>query len=271
MSSIRWTILLSGSAFAGHVLAADVAPCATIRYEPNRIYVVQARLNHATHVILPESMAGKPVTGNPDLWSVDGQSTHLFIKPTSADTADGAGTTVTVVGISNTSYDFEVRRVAKGGDLCVRVVAEGPLSLAGADWKTGDERRVQSLEEQLTNAQQQLVGARADADKKALSALGEYQGRIYTQYEWGKGKGFLGKDVISDVWDDGRFTYVRVLQDNRGVMQVSARVDGKLELIEYDYDSAKKIYTIAGLYPELRLSYGKSSIVVKRADNSSAG
>jgi hypothetical protein len=253
------------------LFAADVAPCATIRHEANRIYVVEARLNHATHVILPEPMAGKPVTGNPDLWAVDGQSTHLFIKPTNADSADGAGTTVTVVGASNTSYDFEVKRVQKAGDLCVRVISDSGLLSPSSDWKTTEERRVAALQGQISSMQEQLASARGDVDKKALSAIQEYQSRIYTQYSWSKGGGFLGGDIISDVWDDGRFTYVRVKQDNKGVMQVSALIDGKKELIEYDYDSSKKIYTLAGLYPELVLRYGKSSITINRADNKSAG
>jgi type IV secretory pathway VirB9-like protein len=265
------SLLLVTSFLLGNAHAADVSPCSTIRYEPNRVYTVRARLNHATHIILPEPMNGKPVTGNPELWAVDGQSTHLFIKPTTADAADGAGTTVTVVGTSNTSYDLEVKRVATGGDLCVRITKDGTLISSDTDWKTLEERRVSTLNSQVTTLQEQLATVSKDQDKRALGAVREYQSRIYTQYEWSKGKGFIGENFISDIWDDGRFTYVRVTQDNKGIMQVSAMVDGKKELIDYDYDSSKRMYTLSGLFPQLTLAYGKSSITVDRANNKTAG
>ena len=56
-------------------------------------------------------------------------------------------------------------------------------------------------------------------------------------------------------------------QDNKGILQVTAKVDGKDEIIDYDYDSGKKLYTLSGLYPALTLQYGKSKVSIKRGDD----
>jgi len=248
--------------------AADAAPCSTIQWQPNRVYAIHARLHHAIHIVLPEPASGKPVVGNPDLWQVDGQSTHVFIKPTNADSPEGSSTSLTIVGQSNTSYDFIARRVANiaAADECVYINRDGGLIGSGTDWRTGEERRVEQLQKQVDSMQQQVAASRDAADRKALDAVHEYRGRVFTGYKWGNGSGFLGKNVVSDVWDDGRFTFIRIDQDNKGLMQVTASVDGKDELIEYDYDSTKKLYTLAGLYPELTLHYDKSTIKITRHD-----
>lgn len=252
---------------AAPIFAAEVAPCDTIQWQPNRVYVLKARLHHAIHIVLPEPMSGKPVWGNPDLWTVDGQSTHLFVKPTNKDSEEGASTSITVVGQSNTSYDFEVRRVPGGADKCVYVKKDGTLISSDSDWRTSEERRAAQMQSQLRTLQDQLSESQQAADRKALDALHEYRGRVFTGYKWGKGKGFLGAQVVAHVWDDGRFTFIRVNNDNKGLMQVTASVDGKDELVEYDYDSNKKLYTLAGLYPALTLHYGDSKITINREDD----
>lgn len=248
--------------------AAEAAACSTIQWQPNRVYVLRAQLHHAVHVILPEPMNGKPVWGNPDLWTVDGQSTHVFVKPTNADNAEGASTSLAIVGQSNTSYDFRVHRVQGASDECVYIKKDGALIGADTDWHTQEEKRVAELKKQVEILQKQLTDGREAAQQQASTAVDEYRGRVFTGYEWGKGKGFMGKGVISDVWDDGRFTFIRITQDNKGLMQVTAGVDGRDEFIEYDYDSGKKLYTLAGLYPTLTLHYDKSTIEITRRNES---
>ena len=76
----------------------------------------------------------------------------------------------------------------------------------------------------------------------------------------------MGKELISDVYDDGRFTFIRFVGGNRGLLAVTAEIDGKKELIEYKKDSTD-IYKICGIYPEFVLKYGKSKVNIKRKDN----
>lgn len=263
---------LIGCLAALTVNAADFSACQTIHYQPKRSYVINATLNHATHIILPEPMESAPIAGNKDLWEVAGSFGHLFIKPTNEDSVDGASTTVTVIGKSNTSYDFDVHRVAKGGDTCIYISRGDDMVPQSADWRTPDQRQADALSQQVHTLQDQLVASKVDADKRALDTVHEYQAKIYTNYKWDKSSnGFMSKHIIRDVWDDGRFTYIRITEDNKGILQVIAQVDKKDEFIDYNYDESKKMYTLSGLYPSFRLKYGKSEVSIKRLDEKTAG
>ena len=54
-------------------------------------------------------------------------------------------------------------------------------------------------------------------DQRLDEVLERYRSHIYTRYEWGEASVFKGKALVSDVFDDGRFTYIRVVPDHRGV------------------------------------------------------
>lgn len=256
--------------------AATVKNCQLINWQANKVYTISAQLHKATHVILPESIRGKPVVGNRDLWQVDGQGTHLFIKPTNPDDKEGGSTTITVIGDSNSSYDFDVKRVKVNPDLCVRIEHDAGLidnsaSQAISMWQNKQQRENEKLAMSVTDMERELEQVKTSSQQNALDAVHEYRGNIYTRYDWNRGRGFIGKDVVSDVWDDGRFTYVRVNNDNKGVLQITATLDNQEELVEYQYDSTKKLYTIAGLYPELILRYQRSKVRVVRLDNGTSG
>ncbi len=69
----------------------------------------------------------------------------------------------------------------------------------------------------------------AESSKRTavMDALRKYRYHIFTRYNWSTGSGFAGKNIISDVYDDGRFTYIRLSNPNRGLMAVQAEVGGK--------------------------------------------
>jgi hypothetical protein len=99
----------------------------------------------------------------------------------------------------------------------------------------------------------------------------KYRAMIYTRYEWSAGMGFKGGDLVTDVWDDGRFTFIRVKEDHRGMLAAKAEVDGQEEVLEYKPDS-NNVYKISGIYPKFTLVYDKKNKVsVTRRDNQSNG
>jgi len=253
--------------------ADDIECCKTIHKKPGQVYVVRAMLHKASHVILPEPILGEPINGNPDLWTVEGANNHLFIKPTSLE-KDGTETTVTVIGVSNTSYDFIARRVTTDPDYCINIKSDGELiqGHAIAQWQAPETRQIAALKQQLTAMRANLEKQQAQAREQVEEAMLAYRGHIYTRYEWTEGGGvFMSKDIISDVWDDGRWTYIRVANDNKGLLTVTGVIDGRKELIEYQYDREGKIYKIVGIYPELELRYDDTEIQVERKDAETAG
>ena len=150
---------------------------------------------------------------------------------------------------------------------------DGGLIQGGAlaQWQPPQTQENGQLRQQVAQLQEALLKEQGQTRQQIENAMMEYRHYIYTRYDWDNGSGFMGQDIVSDVWDDGRWTYVRVLADNKGLLTVAGLVDGKKELIEYQYDRKNKIYKIVGIYPELFLKYGESEITVERDDNRTAG
>lgn len=259
--------------FSGvHAAASDVAPCREINWQPYHLYKITAALHQRTHVILPEPIQGQPVPGSPQLWDVDGEDIHLFIKPQNFGNAEGRTTTVSAISQSNTSYDFLVERVSSDADVCVHIVREKGLgSGEPMGWRSTIERDYGALRSQLDFQKGQAKAANQNAKQATLDALHAYRNQIYTRYEWNGRKRFFNQSVVTDVWDDGRWTYIRIKSDNKGLMQVTAMVQGKEELIDYGYDSDQRVYQLAGIYPELLLRYNRAKIRVKRKDAVTSG
>lgn len=253
------------------VSAAEYEKCRTIHRKDGRVYTIKATMHKAAHIILPEPFMGQPVNGNEELWSAEGGGNHLWIKPTSP-LKDGTETTVTVIGVSNTSYDFRALR-NKNVDMCVQVKNDGELVKGNAfnQWVSPETMENQALRQQIAQLQGEVSMSRERTREQVESAMTEYRGHIYTRYKWTGGSGFMGKNVISDVWDDGRWTYIRVAADNKGLLTVSGLLDGKKELVEYQYDRENMIYKIVGIFPKFFLRYGDSEITVNRQDERTAG
>ncbi len=256
-----------------------VEPCKEIRWTPDNVYFVRSKLHVATHIILPEPMQGKPVAGDGTLWSINGENIHLFIQPKTSKVDEGAQTSASVVSTSNTSYDFLIERVYDAPDVCIKLVREGRGQTVGTQgWQTPQQRAERQLQQQLTQAQQSIVSLRkvqeqekAKYKQQVLKTLAEYRTKIYTGYIWEGESRQFGDTFISDVYDDGRFTFIRVTHDNQGLMQLQTRIEDKKEMLEYTYDAGKKIYTVVGIYPELLLTYDETTMEIHRKTSQTWG
>lgn len=252
---------------------AAASGCKTIKAKGNKVYYIKAQMHKYTHIQLPERFMDKPLTGNDALWDVDGQGNHAMIKPNSGE-PEGKTTTLTMIGAeSNKAYQFIVTRVATDPDVCV-MVENGDASIFKTNeidnYRSPKELEIMGLEQHVADLQRTLEQEQVVSAQRTEQALIKYRTMIYTRYEWNKGTGFKGKDLVTDVYDDGRFTYIRFKEDNRGLLAVTAEIDQKMEMVEYKLDS-ENIYKVAGIFPQFTLKYGKSEITVKRKDNLSNG
>lgn len=253
--------------------AAAASGCKVIKAKGNRVYSIKAQIHKYTHIQLPERFMDKPLTGNDALWDVDGQGNHAMIKPNS-DEPEGKTTTLTMIGAeSNKAYQFIVTRVAADPDVCV-MVENGEESIFKTNeidsYRSPKELEIMGLEKHIAELQGSLEEEKTISDRRIEQALSKYRTMIYTRYEWDNGFSFKGKDLVTDVYDDGRFTYIRLKADNRGLMAVTAEIDDKMEMVEYKLDS-ENIYKVAGIYPKFTLKYGQSQVTVNRKDNLSNG
>lgn len=253
--------------------AQDVGSCKKVHFKAGRVYLIKAALYKGTHITLPERLMLDPVAGS-ELWTVEGNGHHIIVQPNSAE-PEGRETTLTLIGESNTSYNFILRRDSKRADTCVTVETaqkffKNVQGKPNGDYKTPQESRQAALEWQTAELQRTLKEERTLSERRIDDVLKKYRSFIYTRYKWTEGMGFKGAKLVTDVYDDGRFTFIRVTPDQRGMLAVSAKIDGKQEMIQYNLDS-DYTYKISGIYPEFNLKYGKSKVKVTRKDNKSNG
>jgi type IV secretory pathway VirB9-like protein len=251
--------------------AEDVGGCKTIQYKQGRVYLIQSALYKGTHITLPERLMLDPIPGNNALWNVEGNGYHVMVQPNSEE-RQGYETTLTLITESNRSYNLILRRVTKNHDTCVIIEDEGGFFQGAkkSEYKTLPERENIFLQKQIANLQASLEEEKTRTNRTLDDVLKKYRSFIYTRYTWSKGSGFKGENLVSDVYDDGRFTFIRVVSDQRGVLALSAEIDEKEEMIEYELDS-DHIYKISGIYPKFKLQYGASEVTVNRKDNKSNG
>lgn len=266
-------------------VSVQAVECKRVGHSDGKTHTFDSMINAYTHIELPENiMRGtKPLVGNKELWKYDHAGPHLYIKPTS-ELKPGQTTSLSAVGESGKSYDFKIRRKENLDNTCFKLT-EGVLF-------SEDER--QALTKRKDNAPLELANLWKDkymqerrntgdtTQEAVLDALRRYRYQIYTRYDWKKSKrrtghgktgtkGFIGSDMVADVYDDGRFTYIRVHTQNRGIMMIEATLEGQTEIIEAKYDTLNKMYTVSGIFPEFTMKYGKSKINITRADNSTVG
>ena len=270
--------LLMAMVSASH--AKDVGGCKTIKHKPGRVYLIRAALYKGTHITLPARLMLEPVPGNNALWNVEGNGHHVMIQPNSAE-KQGHETTLTLITTDNISYHFILRRVSANADTCVVIEnsasffqgagnTQSGASIGKSSYLTPKEREAAFLRQRIGGLEKNQADEKKKTHRTVDEVLKKYRSLIYTRYDWSKAQGFKGTNLISDVYDDGRFTFIRVVPDHRGVMAVSAEIDGKEEMLEYQLDFGQ-VYRISGIYPKFTLEYGGSKVKVTRRDNKSNG
>ena len=252
---------------------AEGEQCRIVNHERHKFVRIKSRLHHGTHIELPEILIARPVTGNRDLWTVEGDNRHIFVKPNDAGTKEGSSSTITAVSQSNRAYHFLVERSDDDFDLCVVITHDGEFLPEGAF--SGFARRADEqtalYREQLDALQFRLDEEQQNADDRVSAALDEYRMQLFTGYDWKGGRAPYGKDLVSDIYDDGRFTYIRVRHNLEGTMSLFADNNGKEQFIEYRFDENRRIYIVTGVFNRIYMKAdAKTQIVISRRGASRA-
>ena len=290
MTAMRLLFLLFWGVIALPAMAAEEnEACKTIHYKEGQVYGIKSALYKGTHITLPERLLFAPQAGNAALWTIEGNGHHVMIQPNS-EKPQGAKTNMVLITESNTSYHFVLHRVDfNAAHSCVIVkntedFLQNPItspedgSVASANYKTPCEKRELRMQSEISALQEEIVRLKTEvikeqklSDERINSVISKYRSMIYTRYEWSKGTGFKGKNLLTDVWDDGRFSYLRVRADHRGMLAIKAEIDGREEMLAYQVDS-ENIYKISGIYPAFILVYDtKNKVKIIRRDKQSNG
>jgi type IV secretory pathway VirB9-like protein len=255
----RYEVRAANQSFSGE----PALSCRTINWKKGDIIRLQAQPYKQVHIALPENGIDV-IMGDKELWALDWINNRIFLKPTSRSN-EGRSTTISAIGQSGNAYEFVVHRIAEAAEVshCVYINAEGGL-LSRAAWTKPTDRESEIatvLGREIANLREQNETAVRAATEGAANA----RKKVNTAYSWRKdGLNRWGGAEVEAVHDDGRFTYVRLKEDNQGLVAVSAEIDGKAQLLEYGYDAPSRTYQISGIFPKLVLRAGEQAMTITR-------
>ncbi len=257
--------VVSGSVFAN---SAPVDMCGEFNWKPGYVIHAEAPMYEHVSIQLPEDSMDV-VWAAKGLWEIEYVKNFIFAKPLT-EQPQGAETTVTAVGQSGNAYQIKLRRTAHPQNQCITVSTAGGMinrtawQSAGGDASQGAQ--IQALTAQVARLNAEKAEAARDGDRKAREAIRMYRSAINTNYEWTNAEGWYaaGGDVVESVHDDGRFTYVKLKSDNRGLMTIQAEIDGKKEILESTYDASTRTHKISGIFPKFVMRAGDSELTIIR-------
>ncbi|NIH07058.1 TrbG/VirB9 family P-type conjugative transfer protein [Providencia rettgeri] len=257
--------LLAGSAVASQ--------CRTVSWQAGTVVKVNSALYLGTRIQLPEGtsiVTQDPFSSNP-LWQISGAANQVTIQP-SSDQPEGKKSMITVFMTNGEALDIEANRVPEAqNQQCVIIKTSGMSNRDRAALTAGYNQTSPQAAQMQQQMQVMQQAHEADNKQAVTEALRRYRYFVYTRYNWSTGKGFAGKNLIADVYDDGRFTYIRLSKPSRGLLAVSAEVGGKEAIVPTKYDDTYNIYQMSGIYPKFALTLDGQKVNVTRADNGTNG
>lgn len=274
ITNVGTTVLLLAAA-----VSAEAATCRVIHWKPDAVLEINSAMNLGTRVELPADTITDPVPSS-TLWDTEGATNQIVIKPNSSE-AQGQSAVIRAWTADGNAYDIVAHRVeAAKNETCVKIVADGmffspgaraALSAQSSNMAQGTAAaglQAQQLQQQLAQVKRQ---AEDEKKKAVMEALRRFRYHVYTRYSWDQGKGFAAQNIISDVYDDGRFTYIRLNTPNRGLLSVETEVGEKNAVVPTKYDDAYGMYVISGIYPSFTLRADEAKINISRADSKTHG
>lgn len=256
---------------------AHAAGCRQVQWKAGDIVKINSALYLGTRIQLPEgtNLVTKDPFSSNALWNAAGAANQVTIQPTSGE-AEGAKSMITIFLSNGEALDIEANRVSESANQqCVVINSSGMSSRDRSALSNSYSSGNQNNSQEVTRLQQQMnvmqTSHELESKKVVADALQRYRYFIYTRYNWSSGSGFSGKNVISDVYDDGRFTFIRISKPSRGLLAVTAEVGGEPAIIPTKYDDAYHIYQMSGIYPKFTLTLDGKKIEVIRADNGTNG
>lgn len=278
MNNIFSKAAVGAMLFAAGV-SAQAASCRVIHWKPDSVLQINSALYLGTRVELPADNLIPPVSSS-ELWNAEGAANQVMIKPNS-DTEQGKSGIIRIWTTDGSSYDVVANRASQTqNDVCVKIVADGMFFTPGARDALNSQssniargaaasgQQVQMLQQQLARQKQE---SQAQTQKAVYEALRRFRYHVYTGYTWNQGKGFEAEGLVTDVYDDGRFTYIRLDKPNRGLMSVETVIGGKTAVVPTKYDDAYGMYVISGIYPSFSLKMDESKMSIERKDNKTLG
>jgi type IV secretion system protein VirB9 len=244
---LMWLIATLVSA---SVAAAAQQPARTVKYHPNDIVSVKAKMHYTTLIQLPTAeKIMQAATGDKDYWIIDLVANYCFLHPAKP----GIHSNLNLITDRGNVYSFTLDdEEADAPDLKVVIEDSEASTLTAAE---GTRKFVSAGELQTAEAQAQAAQARARNEIDQFRA--EYPTKtLQFDYLFQNKKPF---DVTA-IYHDDRFTYIRSSTAEK--FAVYQLADGKPDLI--DFQLRDDTYVLPKVIEQGYLQLGKHKLSFER-------
>ena len=236
-----------------------------VKYGPNDIVQVKAKLRFSTLIILPEKEQILDfTTGDKEFWIINGAHNLCYIHPAQA----GIRSNLNLITASGHVYSFLLTEISSDPnaepDLKIFIEPKEQSSIGGnafdgyvpASEAEAYKNEIQSIRDQA-NAQVQT--AQASAQQQIQKFRSEYATKLQFDYHFeskGAGQPFL----VSAIFHDDRFTYIRCgASEKPAIYEVK---DDKPNLINFDLVNGT--YIVPKILDSGYLAIGKKKLTFSR-------
>ena len=221
-----------------------------VKYHPNDIVSVRAKMHYTTLIELPGSEKILEVaTGDKDFWIIDTVGNYCFLHPAK----EGIRSNLNLITDKGSVYSFTLDDVESGDpDLKVVIEPSDPSSLAVAN---GADKLVSSSEVEAARTQVQI------AQTHAVAAVDQFRADYPTQalkfdYAFHNEKPF----TVSAIYHDDKFTYIKSSATEK--FSIYELKDGKPDLITFQLKDGT--YVIPTVVDHGYLQIGKHKLDFQR-------
>lgn len=259
--------LVLGTMVSGHApVHASADTARIVKYGPNDIVSVKAKLRFSTLIILPEKEEILDfTTGDKEFWIINGAHNLCYIHPAQA----GIRSNLNLITASGHVYSFLLTEISNDPtaepDLKIFIEPKEQSSIGGNAFGQGYvpaseaeayKNEIQSIRDQA-NAQVQT--AQASAQQQIQKFRSEYATKLQFDYHF-EGKGAGQPFLVSAIFHDDRFTYIRCgASEKPAIYEVK---DGKPNLINFDLVNGT--YIVPKILDSGYLAIGKKKLTFLR-------
>lgn len=230
---------------------ADAMPAKAriVKYFPNDIVPIRAKLRYTTMIVLPpDEKILDFVTGDKDYWIINGIGNFCFLHPAKA----GISSNLNLITDKGHVYSFTLQEVSDvphaEPDLKVIIQPSGENSIVSVSQNAG-LAPMSEVNAYKAEAQE----ARTQAEKDEEQFRSQYAIQIRFDYDFPRNKRPFDVDAI---WQDGKFTYIRSSAAEKPALY--ERKDGKPSLVGFQLENG--VYIAAHVIDDGYLQIGSKKM-----------
>lgn len=230
---------------------AEVMPAKAriVKYFPNDIVPIRAKLRYTTMIVLPpDEKILDFVTGDKDYWIINGVGNFCFLHPAKA----GISSNLNLITDKGNVYSFTLQEVSDiphaEPDLKLIIQPSGQSSIVPVKQ---DAELAPISEVNAYRAEAQAAKAQAKKDEEQFRS--QYPLQIRFDYDFPKNKRPFDVEAI---WQDGKFTYIRSSAPEKPALY--ERKDGKPSLVSFQLE--KSVYIASHVIDDGYLQIGNKKM-----------